>query len=136
MNLRKMEFNGDYDKADFYARTGMFFAEKRFRKEMPYLINSEEKEWCLFYLEDRLACFYAHEEKDRITYISGFYVLEEYRKLGLTQYMLDDITAHFEQVRMTTCSQHLLKALYDRQFVRVSSRGSYLTLEWTREENR
>ena len=134
MNWKKLEFRTGYDKADFYARTGMFFAEKQYKKEMPYLINTDEKEWCLFYADDHLAGFYAHEQKDSFVAVSGFYVTEPYRRMGLSEYMLTDITQNFSCVRITTCSQHLLKLLNKYHFFRVSSRGSYLTLEWNKEE--
>lgn len=49
MNLQKREFKEDYDKAAFYSIMGEFFAEKKYRDEMPYLVNTEEKEWCLFF---------------------------------------------------------------------------------------
>ena len=136
MNLLKKEFKGNYDRADFYARTGMYFAEKKYRREMPYLINTDEKQWCLFYQNDTLAGFYAWEEKDDITVISGFYVTESFRRLGVSEYLLTDIMEHFSAVRMTTCSQHLIKLLVRRSFERVSIRGSYLTMEWYRDKER
>ena len=47
MNLQKKEFNKGYDKVAFYSVMGEYFAEKKYRDEMPYLINNEEKEWRL-----------------------------------------------------------------------------------------
>lgn len=63
MNLQKKEYNEGYDRTEFYSIMGKFFAEKKYRDEMPYLINTEEKEWRLFYEEGVLAGFYGHEEK-------------------------------------------------------------------------
>jgi len=134
MNLRKLEFKKGYDKADFYARTGMFFAEKQFRKEMPYLINTDEKEWCLYYDQNHLTAFYAHESKGNHTLITGFYILENYRRTGITQVLLDDILSQFDTVRIVTCSQHLLKQLTLCRFIKLGSRGSYITMEWKKEE--
>ena len=48
MNLQKKEYNEGYDRTEFYSIMGKFFAEKKYRDEMPYLINTEEKEWRLF----------------------------------------------------------------------------------------
>ena len=39
MNLQKREFKEDYDKAAFYSIMGEFFAEKKYRDEMPYLVK-------------------------------------------------------------------------------------------------
>ena len=44
MNLQKKEYNEGYDRTEFYSIMGKFFAEKKYRDEMPYLINTEEKE--------------------------------------------------------------------------------------------
>ncbi|MBR2950775.1 MAG: hypothetical protein IKC46_13105 [Lachnospiraceae bacterium] len=131
MNLQKLEFTIPYDKADFYARTGIYFAEKKYRHEMPYLVNSDEKEWCLFYDKDKLAGFYAHEPKDGYTLISGLFIPESHRHTGICEYLLTDITLSFGRVRMTTSSPHLIKKLLAFHFVRISSRGSYQTMERT-----
>ena len=66
MNLQKKEYNEGYDRTEFYSIMGKFFAEKKYRDEMPYLINTEEKEWRLFYEEGVLAGFYGHEEKKEL----------------------------------------------------------------------
>ena len=52
MNLQKKEYNEGYDRTEFYSIMGKFFAEKKYRDEMPYLINTEEKEWRLFYRKE------------------------------------------------------------------------------------
>lgn len=129
MNLQKKEFEKDYDKAAFYAIMGEFFADKKYRSEMPYLVNSEEKEWCLFFANGELAGFYAHEERERHTYVSGVYVLPAFRQYGICASMLEDMLRSFPTVRMVTSSPKLIAMLDERGFHRISRRGSYLTLE-------
>lgn len=104
MNLQKREFKEDYDKAAFYSIMGEFFAEKKYRDEMPYLVNTEEKEWCLFFANGKLAGFYAHEERERHTAISGVYVLPAFRQYGVGTFMLEDMLRSFPTVRMVTSS--------------------------------
>lgn len=38
-------FKGDYDKSKFYSLMGKFFAEKKYKKLMPYLYNSDDIVW-------------------------------------------------------------------------------------------
>ena len=83
---------------------GEFFAEKKYRDEMPYLVNTEEKEWCLFFANGKLAGFYAHEERERHTAISGVYVLPAFRQYGVGTFMLEDMLRSFPTVRMVTSS--------------------------------
>ena len=120
----------------FMSAPACILQKKNTAGKCPILINTDEKQWCLFYQNDTLAGFYAWEEKDDITVISGFYVTESFRRLGVSEYLLTDIMEHFSAVRMTTCSQHLIKLLVRRSFERVSIRGSYLTMEWYRDKER
>lgn len=129
MNLQKREFKEDYDKAAFYSLMGEFFAEKRYRDEMPYLVNTDEKEWCLFFADGELAGFYAHEERERHTSVSGVYVLPAFRRYGVGTFMLEDMLSSFPTVRMVTSSPRLIAMLDERGFHRISRRGSYITME-------
>lgn len=42
-----LKFHGEYDKKNFYSLMGKFFAEREFKKEMPYLVNRENEVWIL-----------------------------------------------------------------------------------------
>lgn len=38
-------YKGSYNKSEFYSLMGKFFAERKYKKLMPYLINEDEYEW-------------------------------------------------------------------------------------------
>lgn len=40
-----MIFEKDYNKSEFYSIMGKFFAERHYRKLMPYLANDEKTTW-------------------------------------------------------------------------------------------
>ena len=40
-------FEGNYDKALFYSKMGRFFAEERYIRQMPYLLNEPDRVWIL-----------------------------------------------------------------------------------------
>ena len=129
MNLQKKEYNEGYDRTEFYSIMGKFFAEKKYRDEMPYLINTEEKEWRLFYEEGVLAGFYGHEEKKELTIISGVYVIHESRHSEVCAFMVEDMLLSFPAIRMTTSNPRLLTILRRNDFRQLSRRGCYLTME-------
>lgn len=51
------EFMGNYNKEQFYSTMGRFFAERVYRKKLPYLYNEREKIWYLFYKRKELVDF-------------------------------------------------------------------------------
>lgn len=129
MNLQKKEFNKGYDKVAFYSVMGEYFAEKKYRDEMPYLINNEEKEWRLFYYGDTLAGFYGHDEKKGQTNVSGVYVLSAFRHSEVCAVMVEDMVYSFSSIRMTTSNPRLISHLRKNGFRELSRRGCYLTME-------
>lgn len=40
-----LTFKGDYDKSKFYSLMGKFFAERTYRRIMPYLANDDRTVW-------------------------------------------------------------------------------------------
>jgi len=52
------EFIDTCNNAEFYKYMGRFFAERIFRKELPYLINDFEKIWYLFFDQETLIGFF------------------------------------------------------------------------------
>ena len=51
------EFVGNYDKDLFYSIMGKFFAERSYRKKLPYLINDKDKFWYIFFRKGELIGF-------------------------------------------------------------------------------
>lgn len=51
------EFVGNYDKDLFYSIMGKFFAERSYRKKLPYLINDKDKFWYIFFRKGELLAF-------------------------------------------------------------------------------
>lgn len=129
MKIKTKEFKPGYDKSDFYSIMGKFFAEKKHRKEMPYLINTDKKTWILFYEDDRLMAFYAHEKRKELTEVSGIYVLEEYRKFGLCHYIIKDAIKKFDWIRIISNTDSLLYILKENGFMEISEKGSYKIME-------
>ncbi|HFL3653899.1 TPA: hypothetical protein ACG3P3_001623 [Clostridioides difficile] len=56
-------FEGDYDKRLFYSLLGQFFAERKYRKMFPYLVNEENSIWIVAIENDEVVGFTIFEEK-------------------------------------------------------------------------
>lgn len=50
-------FEGNYDSREFYALMGSFFAEREYRKQMPYLVNEEGRVWIVATEGDQVVGF-------------------------------------------------------------------------------
>lgn len=131
--MLKKEFKAGYKKEDFYSIMGMFFAERKYRRELPYMVNTDDKSWVLFYEKECLAAFYAYEEKKDIFLLSGIYVMEEYRGNGVGTLMVEDALSRFPAVRIITNTTEMLSILEEYKFLEVSIRGSYRRMEWRKE---
>ena len=56
---------------------------------MPYLINTEEKEWRLFMRKECSPASTAMRKKKELTIISGVYVIHEYRHSEVCAFMVE-----------------------------------------------
>ena len=134
--MDRKDFNTGYDKREFYSIMGEFFAEEKYKKEMPYMKNSESQEWSLFFKDGVLAGFYSHENKKGCIYISSVYVVEDFRKNGVLSKMITDMISRFENMRMTSNNEILLNALLKNGFKEISARGSYKVMERGAEDEK
>lgn len=132
--ISKKEFSSGYNKQEFYSIMGQFFAEEKYRKEMPYMKNNEKREWNLFYRKDNLVGFYSHEQEKGIILISSIYVLEEFRKTGVLTEMLKDMIGGFPEMKIISNNNILLKVLEKNKFKEVSTKGSYKVMERRKNE--
>jgi len=125
---------GNYDRSEFYSVVGKYFAERKYRKEMPYLVNDDNKSWVLFYSDNALVGFYAYEKKKHITEISGFYVVEEFRNHGFSKEMVNNITCNFDSCKITTNLHKMVSVLNRYGFEKSGQKGSYETFKWRKDD--
>lgn len=135
MRLKKRGFETGYDKKEFYSIMGQYFAERDYRKEMPYMVNTEMKQWVLYYNEEELVSFYAYEKKKHFHEITGFYVVKEYRNKGIGKKMVKDIMDRFTTARLTTNAVFFIKTLEKVGFSKIREKGSYAEMEWRKKDD-
>lgn len=61
------KFKDNYDKCKFYSLMGKFFAERKYRKLMPYLFNNENLIWNISVNDKEVEGFISYKEgKDKV----------------------------------------------------------------------
>lgn len=76
-------FKGQYNRNDFYFYMGKFFAERKYRKLMPYLFNEDDMIWCLNIVNEAVTGFISYKENGNKVNIGYCYAGDEklYKKL-------------------------------------------------------
>ncbi len=124
------EYMDTNNNGEFYKYMGRFFAERIFRKELPYLINDNEKIWYLFFDKKDLAGFCGVVMNQNNTAFTDFYLLPTYRNPEnmeyIAKYMLD--LYHSEKIRILTNSMEEMELWERLGFARGKNKGSYTTL--------
>lgn len=70
------------DKKEFYSITGQYFAEKKYRKESPYLNNEDGRIWFLKFDKDVLIGFGSVQIFKNKIELTGDYIIKEFRQKG------------------------------------------------------
>lgn len=75
-----VNFSGDYNKKDFYCYMGKYFAEREYRKLMPYLINDTETVWNIQACGNDVNGFIGYKENKNTISIVYCYVDTNYKR--------------------------------------------------------
>ncbi len=121
----------ELSESEFYSHMGKYFAERKYRKEMPYLINDSDYNWVLYFKNNgELVAFYHYKFKKDIVELGGLYVVEEYRCQGLAKRIMNEQMHFFKEHTMTTTSNNpvILKLRKRLGFVGTKKKGSYTVL--------
>ena len=123
------EYIDTCNNSEFYSYMGRFFAERIFRREIPYLINDPEKIWYLFFDNNTLAGFCGVVMNQNGTSFTDFYLLPSYRNLQNKEYMAKYMFAMYksEKIRILTNSEDEMKLWENLGFLRNGYKGSYTT---------
>lgn len=95
-------FKCNYNRTEFYSIMGKYFAERNYRKLMPYLVNDDKTEWIIkTNKENEVLGFISFiERKDKITI--GYLFVEEIENSKDIQ----------DEIIMEFYNQHVSKEMY------------------------
>ncbi len=124
----------DISEGTFYKFMGKFFAERKYRREMPYLINDVKYKWRLFFRKNDgdLVCFYHYYYRnDNTIEFGGLYVIENYRGSGVASYILKNQCMEFDDFNQISVSNNpiIINLREKLGFVETGKRGSYSIME-------
>lgn len=95
-------YKGDYNRSEFYSLMGKFFAERKYKTLMPYLVNRDEYEW--------------HIKTDKSGEVLGFISFKESKdRVDIGYFFVDDV-ANKEKIQdeiiIPFYKDHLQKDIY------------------------
>lgn len=127
-----MEFIGNYNKDLFYSIMGKFFAERIYRKKIPYLINDKDKEWYLFFFNKELIGFCGVKIGVHCTSFSDIYLLEKYYNSKHLNYMIHHMFElyHSNDIKILTCNEAEIDIFKSLGFKKIGNKGCYSCLLW------
>lgn len=131
------EFIGNYDKDLFYSIMGKFFAERSYRKKLPYLINDKDKFWYIFFRKGELIGFCSIKIGQKCTSFPDLYILDDENLddlLFIINYMFN--LYKMENIKILTCKSNEIKFLKQLGFEETGSKGCYTNMLWeSKREN-
>lgn len=127
---------GNYDKNEFYMLMGKFFAERIYRKCLPYLINDKDKVWYLFFKGKDLAGFCGVKICQKCTDINDIYYFEKYRNDKILEFIANYIfnTYKLENIRLLTNKEEEKKVWKQLGFSVIGNKGSYSVMSWVKKD--
>lgn len=131
------EFVGNYDKDLFYSIMGKFFAERSYRKKLPYLINDKDKFWYIFFRKGELIGFCSIKIGQKCTSFPDLCILDDENlddSLFIINYMFN--LYKMENIKILTCKSNEIKFLKQLGFKENDSKGCYTNMLWeSKREN-
>ena len=123
-------YMGNYDKKEFYGQMGEFFADRCYRKKLPYLINDIDKIWYLVYERNKLTSFFGIKVCNDNTLISDIHINEEYRDTNVFEFMAKHLSELYktEDLKVLTKIKREKDIWVNLGFVDVGSRGNYVVM--------
>jgi len=128
-------YDNTSDKKEFYFFMGDIFSYRKYRNELPYLYNSPDCVWLLFF-DDKghFIGFNSYEKHKNNCTLKSAYIFEEYREHGYYEQLFNERFKIIEeregkQVLKATITNDLLTMYKKHGFKETGTRGSYHTVE-------
>lgn len=122
-------YMGNYNKKEFYSEMGEFFADRFYRKKLPYLINDIDKIWYLIYNQDKLIGFFGVKICIENTLISDIYI-DDVNRMKIFKYMTEYLVNQYseEEIKVLTKFSEEQEVWANLGFEVVGNRGKYVVM--------
>ena len=121
---------GNYSKKEFYSEMGEFFADRVYRKKLPYLINDDDKVWYLVYEKNKLIGFFGIKICNENTLISDIYLNDKCDNKKVFKYMAEYLVNLYneEELKVLTKVKYEQAIWESLGFKMVGNKGNYSIL--------
>ncbi len=130
-------YQDNYDKSEFYSIMGKYFAERVYKRTMPYLVNDKNKIWYLFYSDTELVGFCGVKIGTECIEFSYVYPLvkDEYDKV--LKFMCERIYKLYKNnnIRILTDNKMEIAVWKELGFNLSGTKGKYQYLENVSQTN-
>lgn len=125
-------YMGNYDKTEFYSIMGKFFAERIYKRSMPYLTNDKDKIWYLFFVDNELAGFCGVRICSKYTSFSDIYVVDKYQQDEILPFMCNRLFKLYrmENIKVLTNNDNEIEIWLKLGFKQMGKKGRYQNLIW------
>jgi GNAT superfamily N-acetyltransferase len=117
---------------DFYSLMGPYFADRKIIKELDnQLYNDENITWFLYMGGNKLKGFLSIEHKKDHNYIDNFYILPDYRGIGIGKELLDKAVEYSKgwEMRAITRNEFAFNLFSQHDFISYRKNGRYYYLK-------
>lgn len=123
-------YMGNYDKKEFYSQMGEFFADRNYRKKLPYLINDIDKMWYLIYEKNKFVGFFGIKICNENTLISDIYIDDKYIETDVFEYMAKYLVNLYneEEMKVLTKVKKEQEIWSELGFEIIGNRGNYAVM--------
>ena len=125
-------YSENYDKVEFYSIMGKFFAEREYKRVLPYLSNDKDKIWYLFFNKEELVGFCGVKKMyDYINFMDIFVVNESEK--NILKFMCSHIFKIYKKnsIKVVTDKEKEIEIWLNYGFEKEGTKGHYQNLVWT-----
>ena len=123
-------YMGNYDEAEFYSIMGKFFAERTYKKIMPYLANDKNKIWYLYFHNDELVGFSGIKISEDYINFMDIYEVDKYKKQGVLKFICEHLLRLYkvEDIKVLSNNEEEIEIWLAHGFKKIGEKGRYQSL--------
>lgn len=138
MELIVKTYPEELTEFDFYGYMGKYFAEPKYKKELPYMNHNENRHWRLYFNEKgEFIGFSSYELRKHYTYLTSTLIVEELRGKKIGKKIINELIDLFpnKTLKCVSKSPQALKVLKNKNFHCVGYNGKYERLvRWCEDD--
>lgn len=132
MKLTIKRYPEDMDEYTFYGYMGKFFAEDKYKKELPYIKNNDDRHWILFFnYNNDFIGFCSYEFKKDYVAFTTTYVNIQFRNQKYGKRFCKFLVELFpdDTLKIVSNNKIIIDIFKQHNFIETGKKGSYFIFE-------